>query len=161
MSTLRPFSSRNSGFLLDAVDLGFGQGRAHVGELGDDRAFVLVEEEELLLLAVPLEVPFLRAEVLAELGDLLAQELRGLLGGLVARLDRVADELLDEGVDDVRGQDRMRGGVADVDEPGLLDGRDAQPAEDREGVGRIGARLVLGLVRRGRRASSSRRASAG
>ncbi len=140
------FQLPEHGFLLDAVDLRFGQGRAHVGELGDDRALVLVEEEELLLFAVPLEVALLRTEVLAELGDLLAQELRGLLGGLIARLDRIADELLDEGVDDVRCQDRMPGGVADVDEPGLLDGRDAQAAEDRESVGRIGARLVLGLV---------------
>ena len=72
-----------------------------------------------------------------------------MLGGLVPRLDRVGDEFLDQGVHDVRGEDRMHGRVADVDEPGLLHGRDAQAAEDREGVGRIGARLVQGLLASG------------
>ena len=128
------------GFLGVALDLGRGQGRVHVGELVDDRALVVAEVEEVLLLAVLLEVLLLALEVLAEQGDLLGQELRGLLGRLVAGLHREADELLDQGVDDVGGQGGVRRDVADVDEPRLGDGRDAQPALDGEGVAGVGRR---------------------
>ena len=89
-----------------ALDLGRRQGRIDVGELVDDRALVVAEIEEVLLLAVLLEVLLLALEVLAEQGDLLGQELRGLLGRLVAGLDGEADELLDQGVDDVGGERR-------------------------------------------------------
>ena len=126
------------GLLGVPLDLGRRQGRVDGREVVDDGALVVAEIEEVLLLAVLLEVLLLPLEVLPQEGDLLGQELGGLLGRLVARLDGEVDELLDQGVDDVGGQGGVGRDVADVDEPGLGDGRDAQSAEDGEGVARVG-----------------------
>ena len=150
LAEVRPKHLAVDRFLVEPLDLRLRVGRIDVGELVDDRALLVVEEQEALLLAVLLEVLLLPLDVLAELGDRFAEELRGLLGRLVAGLDGEADELFDQGVDDVGGERGVRRDVADIDEPGLGDRDDAQAALDGEGVARDGRRRLLAGARFGR-----------
>ncbi len=126
----------------DPGDLGAGIGAGRRGVLGGRVGILVRQRQDFLLLGIPLQLAFLGVQVLPELGDGLGEEIRRLLGRFGARLDRIIDVLLDQGVDDVGRKPRLGGDIAHVDQPGFGDGVDRQALEQAPGV--QGVRLGAG-----------------
>ncbi len=133
-------------FTVDAFDLGLGEGLVEIGKFLDHGAFASRQVEQFLAFAVILQLGLLLAEVAAQLGDLLGDELGSLPLGLGLDAQVELDEAVEQGVDHAGGGRTVRRDAGYGNQPGLLDGRNHElPADGGLGVG-VGEDIVVDLT---------------
>jgi len=115
--------------------LGFGQGRAQFVEFLQDHVLLIGRNHDPFFTGVVDEVLFGFLQPGFQTGELALQELRGLQGGVVTRLEVELNEFVGGGVCDLAGEFGIRRNIAEADQMAVPDRLHLQSALHDSGVG--------------------------
>ena len=130
--------------LFDARRLGLGGGAVEIGQPLHDDVLSVLDGDGVVLLLVALQLGLARLDLLPLLGQLLLEPVGGVLRGGEAILEVLLDVGPRVRVGQVGRQLRIRGRHADVDQPAVADGRDAERAKHHAGVSARTGRCLSG-----------------